>query len=190
MNLNSGTNTSSAQASVSTAAVDSMLPRQETVNERLQRRDSVPQDNLKKMIRDLNLKVTDQRLLILEALQSGRTHVTAQEVFEIVLSRDNTVGFATVYRFLRKLTEAGYVTEVRMGGLPARYELTPRQHHDHMTCTHCGKICEFENENIEALQARVAESLGFVLTHHVLELYGVCPDCQRRESTIAGKKRL
>lgn len=141
------------------------------------------------MIRDLNLKVTDQRLLILEALQSGRTHVTAQEVFEIVLSKDNTVGFATVYRFLRKLTESSYVTEVRMGGLPARYELTPRQHHDHMTCTHCGKISEFENDEIELLQQRVAEGLGFQLTHHVLELYGICPDCQRRESTIAGKKR-
>lgn len=168
---------------------ESLLPRQETISDRLQRRESVPQENLKKMIRDLNLKVTDQRLLILEALQSGRTHVTAQEVFEIVLSRDNTVGFATVYRFLRKLTESGYVTEVRMGGLPARYELTPRQHHDHMTCTHCGKICEFENDEIEILQKRVAESLGFQLTHHVLELYGICPDCQRRESTIAGKKR-
>lgn len=167
----------------------SSLPRQETVNERIQRRDQVPQDSLKKMIRDLNLKVTDQRLLILEALQGGRTHVTAQEVFEMVLSRDSSVGFATVYRFLRKLTESSYVTEVRMGGLPARYELTPRHHHDHMTCTHCGKICEFENNEIEMLQKKVADNLGFVLTHHVLELYGICPDCQRRESTIAGRRR-
>lgn len=185
MNLNTPSTTT-----LSASIDDSLLPRQESIQERLQRRESVPQDNLKKMIRDLNLKVTDQRLLILEALQSGRTHVTAQEVFELVLSKDSTVGFATVYRFLRKLTESSYVTEVRMGGLPARYELTPRHHHDHMTCTHCGKICEFENEDIEALQARVAESLGFKLTHHVLELYGICPDCQRRESTIAGKKRL
>lgn len=168
----------------------SSLPRHESVDERIRRRDPIPADNLKKMIRDLHLKVTDQRLLILEALQNGRNHVTAQEVFEIVLSKDSTVGFATVYRFLRKLTESGYVTEVRMGGLPARYELTPRHHHDHMTCSHCGKITEFENDEIEALQNRVAASLGYKLTHHVLELYGICPECQRRESTIAGKKQV
>lgn len=175
---------------LTTANIGLSLPRQESMSERLQRRDQVAPDTLKKMIRDLNLKVTDQRLLILEALQSGRTHVTAQEVFEMVLAKDSSIGFATVYRFLRKLTESSYVTEVRMGGLPARYELTPRHHHDHMTCTHCGKICEFENEAIEKLQAQVAESLGFMLTHHVLELYGVCPDCQRRESTIAGRRRV
>jgi len=166
-----------------------LLPRQETATERIQKRDQVPIDTLKKMIRDLHLKVTDQRILILQALQSGRAHVTAQEVYELVLAKDKNVGFATVYRFLRKLTESGYVTEVRMGGLPARYELTPRYHHDHLTCSHCGKICEFENEEIERIQLRVAEELGFVLTHHVLELYGICPDCQRREATLAGRRR-
>lgn len=141
-------------------------------------------DDYKKMIRGLNLKVTDQRLQILEALDSGRNHVTAQEVFELVLLKDPTVGFATVYRFLRKLTEASYVTEVRVGGMPARYELMPIHHHDHLTCTHCGKISEFENDAIEDLQVLEAKKLGFVLTHHVLELYGICADCQRRESKL------
>lgn len=158
------------------------LPRAKTPQERQQRESQRSVEDYKKMIRDLHLKVTDQRLMILKALGSGRSHVTAQEVFEQVLKEDPSIGFATVYRFLRKLTEASYVTEVRVGGMPARYELTPINHHDHLTCTHCGKISEFENEAIEELQQQEAQRLGFILTHHVLELYGICPDCQRREA--------
>jgi Fur family ferric uptake transcriptional regulator len=162
------------------------LPRYENIEEKVLRRDRYDEAAFKQMIRSLHLKVTEQRLLILEALHSGkRTHVTAQEVYEIVSQKDSSLGFATVYRFLRKLTESGLVTEVRMGGLPARYEITPKSHHDHLTCTHCGKICEFENNAIEELQKRVAEQFGFNLTSHVLELYGVCQDCQRREARLA-----
>ncbi len=140
--------------------------------------------DFKKIIRNLNLKVTNQRLLILKALSEGSQHITAQELFEKVIRMDPSVGFATVYRFLRSLTEGRFVTEVRMGGLPARYELTPKSHHDHLTCTECGKICEFENKAIEDLQLKVAQQFGFVLTHHVLELYGVCSTCAPKRKVI------
>ncbi len=136
-------------------------------------------EHFKKVIRDMNLKVTDQRLLILDVLHKGREHVTAQEVFENVLKVDSSVGFATVYRFLRSLTGVGYTTEVRMGGLPARYEVTPKEHHDHLSCTICGKIVEFENPDIELLQEKVAEAFGFKLTGHLLELYGECSNCNK-----------
>lgn len=141
-------------------------------------------DDFKKMIRSMNLKITDQRLLILQSLhdgdkKSGERHVTAQELFEKVSVRDSSVGFATVYRFLRDLAANELVTEVRMGGHASRYELTPKEHHDHLTCTKCGKICEFENEKIEELQSQVAKHFGFRLTGHVLELFGVCSDCQK-----------
>jgi Fur family transcriptional regulator, ferric uptake regulator len=134
---------------------------------------------LKQVIRDLGLKVTSQRMVILETLLTGRAHVTAQEVFEVVNSKAPDVGFATVYRFLRTLCRHGYVTEVRMGGLPARYEWAKKKHHDHLTCVRCRKICEFENQEIENLQIRIAQSFGFQLTNHLLELYGVCNDCQK-----------
>lgn len=148
------------------------------------------EEKFKQMIRHLHLKVTDQRLLILKSLSSGqRTHVTAQEVYEMVNKIDPSVGFATVYRFLRKLTEASMVTEVRMGGQPARYEITPNSHHDHLTCTHCGKIVEFENQDIERLQNEVAIKFGFELTSHVLELYGICSQCHKRESQLARVKK-
>lgn len=144
-------------------------------------REVLDEKSLKQIIRDMNLKVTEQRLSILQCLHQGRAHVSAQEVFEAVTEKYPEIGFATVYRFLRALTEHNFVTEVRMGGLPARYELTPRAHHDHLTCVKCGKICEFENDEIETLQDKVAKQFGFKLTSHVLELYGVCTDCQRLE---------
>lgn len=141
-------------------------------------REEVDDSEFKQIIRKLNLKVTHQRISILRCLHEGRAHVTAQELFEKVSVKDPDIGFATVYRFLRTLTDGHFVTEVRMGGLPARYELTPKSHHDHLTCTRCGKICEFENKTIETLQEKVAKQFGFLLTHHILELYGVCSSCQ------------
>lgn len=135
----------------------------------------------KRMIREMGLKVTWQRLAILASLASEGVHVTAQEVFESIKKKHPEIGFATVYRFLRRMTEKEVVTEVRVGGLPARYELTPLRHHDHMTCTQCGKIVEFENEQIEALQEQVAKGHHFRLTGHVLELYGICLACDVRQ---------
>jgi Fur family transcriptional regulator, ferric uptake regulator len=148
------------------------------VPEKLISREPVKKQNFRRMIREMGLKVTSQRLAILEALSGGQAHVTAQEVYEVVHDVHPEIGFATVYRFLRKMAESEMVTEVRMGGLPARYELTPRRHHDHLTCTNCGLIVEFEKPEIEKLQEEVAQVNGFQLTNHVLELYGLCPRCR------------
>lgn len=146
--------------------------------EKLIRREPVDPGTFKRMIRKMGLKVTQQRVAILESLSAGRAHVTAQEVYEVVNAKYPEIGFATVYRFLRKMAEQNMVTEVRMGGLPARYELTPRRHHDHLTCVGCGQIVEFESPQIETLQELVAKAHNFRLTHHVLELYGECPRCR------------
>lgn len=140
------------------------------------RTDKIPS---KKIIRDLGLKVTEQRIQILEIVRSGPSHFTAQDIFEAVESRFPGIGFATVYRFLRTLSENNYVSEVRMGGMPARYEWAQKHHHDHLTCVECSRIVEFENTDIERLQEAVAKQFGFVLTHHLLELYGLCPECRK-----------
>lgn len=154
-----------------------LLPRQKD-EDIIVHEDEFSMDQLKAIIRKMNLKVTHQRLLILKCFHDGRRHVTAQELFEKVVKKDDSIGFATVYRFLRSMADQNLVTEVRMGGLPARYELTPQKHHDHLTCTECGQIVEFENKTIESLQEKVALQFGFKLTNHLLELYGVCPKCQ------------
>ena len=153
----------------------------EEPKEVLIKREDLDEGALKRILRDMGLKVTGQRMAILKSLTQGRAHRTAQEIFESVHVEHPEIGFATVYRLLRTLSEKQYVTEIRMGGMPARYELTPKHHHDHLTCTSCGKIVEFEHEQIEALQVQVARENGFQLTGHVLELYGLCPDCQREK---------
>lgn len=157
------------------------LPRSQTQKPKVARQQKLTEAEIKKIIREMHLKVTFQRQAILETLAVGRQHFTAQEVFELVHRRFPEIGFATVYRFLRRLTEHKYVSEIRMGGLPARYELAPSRHHDHMSCIDCGKIVEFENYAIENLQEKVAAELGFELTGHVLELYGRCASCQRKK---------
>lgn len=136
-------------------------------------------ESLKRILRQLNFKITEQRLAILNQLSRGQAHVTIEEVHERVKRSFPELGFATVYRMLKSLAVKGYVTEVRMGGLPARYELTPKSHHDHLTCTRCGIIVEFENHDIEELQKQVAYNHNFELTGHVLELYGICPRCKK-----------
>lgn len=161
-----------------------MLPRQ-IDHDIVRKPERYKEEDFKKIIRSMGLKITEQRLTIIDCLhdseaKSGERHVTAQELFEKVVKRDPRVGFATVYRFLRDLADKNFVTEVRMGGHSSRYELSTKEHHDHLTCTHCGKICEFENKKIEKLQIQVAEYFGFKLTNHILELYGLCPACQAR----------
>ena len=141
-------------------------------------REPIDLDSFKKMIRQMGLKVTKQRVHILEVMSQGRAHITVQELYEQLQKKHPEIGFATVYRFLKNMTEHSLVTEVRMGGFPARYELTPNQHHDHLNCTSCGKIVEFENETIEELQESVAKKFKFKLTGHVMELYGLCQECQ------------
>jgi Fur family ferric uptake transcriptional regulator len=146
------------------------------------KREGFDQPTLRRLIRDMGLKITEQRLAILETLSAGRVHVTAQEVFERVHKKYSEIGFATVYRFLKQLSKAGFVTEVRLGSGGAKYELTPSAHHDHLTCSDCGKVVEFENEDIENLQRLVAINHGFELTGHVLELYGICSSCQKKQN--------
>lgn len=162
------------------------LPRSLSHKSKTMKSHRLTETEIKKIIREMHLKVTYQRQAILEVLSMGRQHFTAQEVFELVHKKFPEIGFATVYRFLRNLTEYKFVSEVRMGGLPARYELAPTRHHDHMSCIECGKIVEFENYAIENLQEKVAEELGFELTGHVLELYGRCADCLKKTSEEEG----
>lgn len=167
------------------------LPRQKANEETVFQRPKLSDNDLKRMVREMGLKVTSQRLAILKALHAGKQHVTAQEVFETVFVDHPDVGFATVYRFLRALAKYGTVTELRMGGLPARYELAPQAHHDHLTCLECGKILEFENKDIEKLQEEAAKKLGFRLQRHVLELYGQCMDtvCPHRGKRYVGNEK-
>ena len=138
------------------------------------------EDSLKSMLRNMNLKVTLQRLSILKILNKGpKSHWTAKDVFEKVRTEHPNIGFATVYRFLKDTSRFGITSELRIGHLPARYELKIREHHHHIVCTQCEKIVEFQNEIIEQEIQKISQKYGFSTEHHIFELYGHCPNCLR-----------
>ncbi len=127
------------------------------------------------------LKATRQRDLIVDTFFTQSGHLSVDELLDKVTARDSSIGAATVYRTMKILGDAGLATARHFEGGQTRYEAAlDRHHHDHLICTSCGGIFEFENERIEEMQDRVAAEHGFRVTHHKLELYGLCEACQER----------
>jgi Fur family ferric uptake transcriptional regulator len=124
------------------------------------------------------LKTTSQRELIVDVFLRGTEHVSIEELLTEVRRRSAKVGYATVYRTLKLLEEAGLAASRHFGDGQTRYEVAGLEagHHDHLICVRCGLILEFENCQIEKLQDSVAERLGgFKVINHKLELYVLCP---------------
>jgi Fur family ferric uptake transcriptional regulator len=133
------------------------------------------------------MRSTAQRRLIVDTFLQGAPHTSIEELLAAVRERDKGIGYATVYRTLKLLAEAGVASERRFGDGLSRYEIAEddESHHDHVICDECGHIFEFEEPRIEALQDEVAARMGFRIRTHKLELYGVCTDanCTRRPGT-------
>lgn len=147
--------------------------------------------NLDEYMSKKGLRTTTQRTLILTTFFQAKTHPTIAELLEEVRKEDPRVGYATVYRTMRMLSEGGIVQELHFDEGVTRYEILDEQsHHDHLICEECGLIVEFEESLIEQLQERVAAQHGFQLTHHKHELYGRCRDLEacveRRQENPAG----
>ncbi|MFO0613328.1 MAG: transcriptional repressor [Polyangiaceae bacterium] len=125
------------------------------------------------------LRSTAQRRLIVDTFFGGTPHVTIEDLLAEVRTHDRGIGYATVYRTLKLLAECGVASERRFGDGLSRYELADDgdEHHDHLICTTCGEITEFEDPRIEKLQETIAEKHGFKLTSHKHEMYGVCAKC-------------
>ena len=132
-------------------------------------------------LRNAGLKVTLPRVKILEILEthSGeQRHLTAEQVYKILLSENEEIGLATVYRVLTQFEAAGLVTRHHFEGGQSIFELDRGDHHDHLLCVKCGKVDEFTDDVIEERQDQIAKKLGYELTDHSLYLYGLCPNCQ------------
>jgi Fur family transcriptional regulator, ferric uptake regulator len=140
-------------------------------------------ERLASWIASRGLKATRQRDLIVDTFFSQSGHLSIDELLEKVTARDRSIGAATVYRTMKILADAGLASARHFEGGQTRYEAAlDRHHHDHLICTSCQNIFEFENERIEELQDRVAAEHGFAVTHHKLELYGLCKDCRQRQA--------
>ena len=132
------------------------------------------------------LKHSRQRELVAEVFFGTGGHVAVEELIQRVRREDPRVSVATVYRTMKLLSECGLAVPRQFDGGQTRYEPgAGRAHHDHLICTACGEIVEFANPRIEALQARVAESHGFEVQSHKLELYGRCASCRREPRAAA-----
>ncbi len=136
-------------------------------------------DRLNSYLQDNELKQTNQRKIIVDHFLLLNPHVEADQLYESVKKEGHHIGLATIYRTLNLLKDAGLVTQNMFTDGRSVFELIhPGDHHDHMICLRCGTIKEFENDLIEQTQIQVAEKLGFRLTHHRMDLYGYCAECQ------------
>lgn len=138
-------------------------------------------NQLSAYLSDKGLRSTSQRdAVLLLFIEAGR-HVSAEELHDRVKKAHPGISYATVYRTLKLLAAAGLAKENRFKDGFTRYEYAGAEdHHDHLICTGCGRIVEFENDKIESLQLDVAKRNGFKVQNHKLEIYGLCPKCQKK----------
>lgn len=134
----------------------------------------------KELLKRNGLKYTNQREIILETLYNNSDHLTPELLHDLIQQNypDIKVGIATVYRTLSLLEESALVTSISFGAQGKKYELDTKHHHDHMICSNCGTIIEFVNEEIERLQNEVAKQHQFKITNHIMQIHGLCKDCQ------------
>jgi len=118
------------------------------------------------------VRLTDQRKLVAKVMSQAEDHPDVDELHKRISKIDSKISIATVYRTVKLFEEAGIVAKHDFKGNKARYEQTTDEHHDHLIDINTGEITEFVNEEIEKLQKKVAEKLGYKLVDHRLELYG------------------
>lgn len=131
------------------------------------------------------LRSTAQRRLIIDTFFGGSSHMTIEDLLAEVRVHEPSIGYATVYRTLKLLAECGVASERHFGDGPSRYELADEAstHHDHLICTSCRRIIEFEEPRIEAIQEEIAERYDFEIHSHKHEMYGICASCRARAAS-------
>ena len=126
-------------------------------------------------LKSTGLKATLPRLKILDVFHKGnQRHMTAEDVFRVLLEDRSDIGLATVYRVLTQFEQAGILSRSHFESGKAVYELNEGQHHDHLVCLDCGRVEEFYDAEIEKRQRAIAGERGFELQEHALSLYAVC----------------
>ena len=137
----------------------------------------VERRTLARYLEEHHLKNTKQRDAIVDVFLEARGHVTSDEIFQRVRDAHPNIGYTTVYRTLKLLCDAGLANERHFDDGITRYEIE-HEHHDHLVCTRCGKIIEFECAMIENTQNEIAKRYDFRVLRHRHELYGHCAECR------------
>jgi Fur family ferric uptake transcriptional regulator len=141
----------------------------------------------KDYVKSQGLRQSAQRDLIADTFLSNQGHSSSEELLAAVRKKDPKIGLTTVYRTLKLLTRCGLAAERKFNRQTSYFESIPQgKHHDHLICLECGRILEFENPTIESLQGQVAQDHHFIISHHILELYGYCRDCAQQRGSDSG----
>ena len=138
-----------------------------------------------KDLKNTGLKATLPRLKVLELFQNSlQRHMTAEDVFKILLNENADIGLATVYRVLTQFEQAGLLVRHHFESGKAVFELNEGSHHDHLVCLQCGKVEEFYDPEIEKRQVKIAKDRGFDIHDHSLYLYADCtkPKCPQKST--------
>lgn len=137
-------------------------------------------------LKSIGLKATFPRLKILELFENSEIrHLTAEDVYKILINEGMDIGLATVYRVLTQFEQAGLLERHYFESGKAVFEMNEGKHHDHLVCVNCGRVEEFYDAEIERRQALIAKERGFTIQEHALYLYVECTktDCPHREKT-------
>lgn len=135
-------------------------------------------------LKNTGLKATLPRLKIMEIFQKSELrHLTAEDVYRVLLDDRSDIGLATVYRVLTQFEQAGILLRSNFESGKAVYELNEGQHHDHLVCTNCGKVEEFYDAEIEKRQQLIAQTKGWQILDHTMALYGRCAQCATPTTT-------
>jgi Fur family ferric uptake transcriptional regulator len=138
-----------------------------------------PHEHFRKFLQDGQYRITSERFDVLDAVLAWNDHFDADNLFIYLKNSGSKVSRATVYKTLALLHECGLVSRYRFSQGHAQYEkTTDRPHHDHMVCTRCGKIIEFENSRVERLQDDSCAQHGFTPTYHSFQIFGICAECR------------
>jgi Fur family ferric uptake transcriptional regulator len=135
-------------------------------------------------LKSAGLKATVPRLKIINLFETSKVrHLTAEDVYKLLLAEGLDIGLATVYRVLTQFEQAGLLVRHHFESGKAVFELNEGKHHDHLVCLQCGRVEEFDDAGIERRQARVAKERGFAISEHALYLYADCTkaDCPHRK---------
>lgn len=144
------------------------------------------EEKVKDLLREKGLKVTSQRLMVLNILSAhGDEHLTVEEIYDLAKEESPEIGLATIYRTVQVLLELHVIEKVTFDDGFARYDLNGEEtgsghRHHHAICTQCGKVYSLETDLLDTLEKQVFESLGFEVTDHEVKLYGLCSACRRK----------
>ena len=144
-------------------------------------------EQFKRILKENGLKVTRQRLVVLEAISScPEEHLSADEIFALVKVDCPEIGLATVYRTIQLLSELHLIDRINFDDGYVRYEMgsafdrEQKHHHHHLICSNCGKVISFQDDLLEELEEKSARTTGFEVVDHEVKLYGHCKDCRRK----------